>query len=147
MAEVTSTSYSGGMRVTNYSNEKLLLFGCDFTSATYTSEDAYDETLAIGTVMGRIAATGKVVPIDSAASDGSQFPVGVLTATYEVASGSDVEVRMVVSGEINGNMLVFPNGEDLDTIVSSKQMRDRLASDTVGLILSFPDELSELDNQ
>lgn len=147
MAEVTNTSYSGGMRVTNYSNEKLLLFGCDFTSATYTNGDAYDETLAIGTVMGRIASTGKIVPVDSAASDGSQFPVGVLAASYTVASGVDAELRMVVSGEINANMLVFPNGETLDTVVSDKQMRDRLASDTVGLILSFPDELSALDNQ
>ena len=147
MAQVTNTTYSGGMRVTNYSNEKLLLFGCDFASATYENADAYDETLAIGTVMGRIASTGKVVPVDSAASDGSQFPVGVLAATYTVDGGAEVEVRMVVSGEINANMLVFPNGETLNTIVSSKQMRDRLASDTVGLILSFPDELSDTDNQ
>lgn len=147
MAEVTGTSYSGGMRVTNYSNEHLLIFGNEFESADFENTDAYEATLALGTVMGRIAATGKVVPVDSSASDGSQFPVGVLASDYVVESGDTISVRMVVAGEINGNMLVFPNGETLDTVISSKQMRDRIASDTVGIKLSFPDELSALDNQ
>lgn len=142
---VTDTTYSGGMRVTNYSNEKLLMFDNTFQEATYTNSDAYDETLAIGTVMGRVASTGKVVVFDKDNSDGSQFPIGVLVADYTVGAGDDATLTMVIGGEINGNMLVFPNGETVETVVSSRQVKDWLQLANINL--SYPAELSALDNQ
>ena len=145
MAEVTGTSYSGGMRVTNYSNEHLLMFDNQFESATFTNSDAYETTLAIGTVMGRIGSTGKVIPMDKDNSDGGRYPIGVLVANYTVADGEDAEVRMVVGGEINGNMLVFPNGETVETVVATRQIKDWMQ--LANFKLSYPDELSELDNQ
>lgn len=145
MAEVTGTSYSGGMRVTNYSNEHLLMFDNQFESATFTNSDAYETTLLIGTVMGRIASTGKVVPIDKDNVDGSQYPIGVLVANYTVADGEDATVRMVVGGEINGNMLVFPNDETVETVIATRRIKDWMQ--LANFKLSYPDELSELDNQ
>lgn len=143
--KVTDTTYSGGMRVTNYSNEKLLMFNNSFQEATYTNADAYDETLSIGTVMGRVGSTGKIVVFDKDSTDGSQFPIGVLAADYTVTAGDDATLTMVIGGEINGNMLVFPNGETVATVVSSRQVKDWLQLANINL--SYPTELSALDNQ
>lgn len=145
---IESSTYSGGMRVTNYSTEKLLMFNNSFASANYTNPDAYPVDIPVGTVFGRISSSGEVVPLVSTANDGSQFPIGVLPYNLTVEDGETAEIRLVTGGEINANMLVFANGTDtLDTIVSSRHLRDRLAADTVGLILQFPDELSKFDNQ
>lgn len=145
MAEVINTSFSGGMRVTNYSNERLLIFNNNFESGTFTNADAYETTLEIGTVVGRVSATGKIAVFDHSASDGSQYPIGVLASSYTVDGTDSAEVRIVTGGEINGNMLVFPNGETVETAVSSRQVRDWLQ--LANIVLRYPDELSELDNQ
>jgi Bacteriophage lambda head decoration protein D len=146
MAEVTDTTYSGGMRVTNYSNEKLPIFGCQYAVGTFENSDAYPVDLAIGTVMGRVSATGNILPLDTDATDGSQFPIGVLSASYTVADGDEMELSMIVGGEINQNMLVFVDPADtLSTVVDGRQLRDHLQ--LANIQLRTLDELSELDNQ
>jgi hypothetical protein len=143
---LTDSTYSGGMRVTNYSTEKLPIFDNTFLKGTFENTDAYETTLAIGTVMGRISATGNLVPFDADSSDGSQFPIAVLASTYLVDAGDEKEVACIASGEINANMLVFVDVADsLDTVVDSRQVRDHLQ--LAGFTLRFPDELSLLDNQ
>lgn len=146
MGELTDTTFSGGQRITNYSTQKLPIHSCEYLHADFTNSDAYPTTLRIGTVMGRVSATGKVVPLDTDSSDGSQFPIGVLAANYTVGDGDTLTVAMVSNGTINGNMLIFvDNTDSLDTVVSSRQLRDHLQ--LAGINLQFPDELSELDNQ
>lgn len=57
----------------------------------YSRDDvtvAAGQNLAIGTVVGRITASGKVAAYDNEASDGTQTAVGVLTAAVN-ASGGD----------------------------------------------------------
>jgi len=143
---IESSSYSGGIRTTKYDTAKLCLFNNSFASGEVNNEDYADLVLETGTVMGRVSATGALVPLESAASDGSQYPVGVLAGNYTIADGDTQEVRIVTGGEIDASLLIFQGSDDLDTVVSGKQLRDRLASDTVGLILQDVDQLSEFDN-
>lgn len=146
MAQLEDTTYSGGMRVTNYSTKELPIFDNTYLQGTFENADAYETTLAIGTIMGRISATGNLLPFDADASDGSQFPIGVMAHTCVVDAGDEKQVSIITGGEINANMLVFvDNADSLDTVVSSRQVRDHLQ--LAGFTLRFPTELSKLDNQ
>ncbi len=133
---------------TNYDTSKLLLWDNKFIKADYTNSGYDDVTLAVGTVMGRVAATGKVIPLQSDASDGSQFPVGVLSHGYIVEGGDTVEVSICNGGTIAEEKVVLVKvGDTLNTIISGKIIRDRLAGDTLGIELNLGSEQTQLDNQ
>lgn len=143
----TTAENTNNKLVTNYDTNKLLLWNNRTIEADYTN-DGYDVTLEAGTVMGRVAATSKVIPLESDASDGSQYPIGVLCEETEVAEGDDAVLTLCVSGDVNENLLVFTkSGDDLDTVISGKTMRDRIGSDTVGIMLKAGQEQTTVDNQ
>jgi len=143
---IDSSEYSGGIRTTKYDNSKLLLLNNEFESGQVNNSDYDDLVMPLGTLMGRISATGLLIPLDSSATDGSQYPVGVLVADYTVADGDTEDVRIVTAGEIDESKLVLTTGDTLSTVIDGRQLRDRIGADTVGLILRTVDELSEFDN-
>jgi hypothetical protein len=144
---ITSSNYSGGILTTKYDNSKIFIFDNEFTSGVVENDDAYDDLeLEAGTIMGRITATGKLVPLASAASDGSQFPVGVLAANYTIDVLDEQTVQVCISGEVDETKLIFDGSDDLDTDVDGRILRDRIASDTAGIILKAVSEMSEFDN-
>lgn len=143
---IENSEYAGGMRVTKYDTSKLLIFGNSFESGDVNNEDYEDLVIPIGTLMGRISATGLLTPLTSGASDGSQYPVGVAVGNYTIADGDTVSVRICTAGEIDSSKVIFQGSDDLDTVVDGRQLRDRIGADTVGLILRTVDELSEYDN-
>lgn len=109
--------------------------------------DTYDDiTVAVGSVMGRIAATGKVVLLDKDASDGSQFPVGINAEAVTIAAGDEANLSLCVCGEVDANGLVFVSGTTLATVISAKTVEDRIASDTVGIHLVTSTDLTTYDN-
>ena len=72
-----------------------------------------DVTYQLGTVFGRIDATGKLWPMDSTATDGSQKPIGVLAATTVVpASSTNNPITLVIQGDVVAGWLIFINGTD-----------------------------------
>ena len=97
--------------------------------------------------MGRISASGLLVPLASGASDGSNIPVGILASNYTVAAGATHEVAFCVSGDVVKNMLSFDGSDNLDTVISGRRLGDRIAADTVGIRLIDSDELTEFDNE
>lgn len=110
-------------------------------------------TLEQGTVMGRIASTGKLARFDKNATDGSQIPVGVVTQDYTMAGGATgVDISICVSGDVKEDALKFPvNNETLDTVVTidteyTRTVRDLIAGTTQGIHLIQMDQLSEYDN-
>lgn len=122
----------------------------DYATAPYSyTNDSYDAvTLAAGTVMGRISATGKVIPLQSDASDGSQFPIGIVLESRTVDAGDTVTLSLVVSGKVAVSKLIFTkSGDTIATVVSGKRLDDRLGSDTVGIHLETSTENSGYDNQ
>ncbi len=68
-----------------------------------------------GSVMGRIAASGKFTLSLAAANDGSQVPYGVLYDDYD-ATASDVIGGIFVKGEFNGHALTLGAGHTVLTI-------------------------------
>lgn len=69
---------------------------------------ASGENLALGTVVGRITASDKIVACDQAAVDGSEVAVGFLIAAYD-ASAADVDgVIIARDAEVVASGLVWP---------------------------------------
>lgn len=143
MSEVTST-YTDGILKSNYNTAKMFLFGNENQKANYNNSTYDTVELPVGTLLGRVSATGLVVPLESGASDGSQFPVGIVRANYSVDAGDTREVVFCVSGEVDQDMIVFQGSDTLSTVVDGMQIRDHLQR--VGINLKSVDQLSGFDN-
>lgn len=76
---------------------------------------SWDETLIAGqnlkrgALVGRITASGKLTLSTSAATDGSQAPIGILLDDYDATAG-DVNCGIYVKGEFNQLAVIFGAG-------------------------------------
>lgn len=73
-----------------------------------------------GTVLGKITATGKYVPLDTGAADGSEVAVAVLFATKDVTSADKDALIMARLCEVNGSELIWPDGALTAEITAAK---------------------------
>ena len=148
MSEVDQTLNTGSQATTNYDVSKIFIYENRFQTESYTN-DGYDPvTLAVGTVMGRVSSTGKIIPLQSNASDGSQFPVGILNREHVVNEGDTVDVSICIGGDVAAEKIVLvKSGDTLDTVISGRRIRDRIAGDTLGIKLVTVDEMTGFDNQ
>jgi len=89
---------------------------------TYCREDVTvlagsgaDRELSLGTVLGCITASGKVVALDLAGSDGSQTVYGVLLINVTAPDGEDAAAIALVRGPaiVSDAGLVYPAGATL----------------------------------
>jgi len=63
---------------------------------SYINNSTYNPiTLYAGTVLGRIQASGVIVPWRNDVTDGSQFPVGILGSDMQIDSGDTVAALLV----------------------------------------------------
>ena len=97
-----------------------------------------------GQVMGRISATGKVIPLRSWATDGSQNPCGILIGTTLIDAGEEAEVFLCDDGDISSSRLIFQGPDTLNTPVGGIQLRDQLKRLGVKVIDSV--EMTGYDN-
>lgn len=135
-------------QINNYDLTQIFVGNNRYESATYTNPTSGEVTLAKGTVMGRVASTNKVLPLESTASDGSQFPIGVLADDYTVDYTESATLTFCIAGDVVESKLVFENGTDtVATVVSSRTLGDRIAGDTAGIILVGSTQLTGQDNQ
>lgn len=113
----------------------------------YDNDSGDDIELKAGTVFGVISGTNILLPLESDAIDGSQFPVGVLMHDVDVADGASAQLTIAIAGDVDEDKLIFINGTDtLATAVSGRTLRDRIKSDTAGIILVSGDQLTAYDN-
>lgn len=96
-----------------------------------------------GTLLGRVTASGKLVPYASAAADGSEVPVAVLPYAVSAAAAGDVAVRVLISGRVNLDRLVIHADGDASNI--TKAVRDDLRN--VSIVALKQTQHSVLDNQ
>lgn len=67
--------------------------------------------MVTGTVLGKITASGKFVPLDLDASDGSQAAAGILVSGVTAESGVDADGAAIVrDAGINTDGLTWPTG-------------------------------------
>ena len=140
---VSTIEQTRNKMVTNYSLKNLILGDNAFTSATYTGSGA-GSTIEEGSLMGRIQATQKVVLLDPAAVDGSQFPVGIALEDITVTAGASVTVNMVNKGRVALDGLTLAAGVALTDNVDGRTLTDQI--NLLGISLLGGTELTGYDN-
>lgn len=133
--------------IVNFDTSKLFLNENKFITATYTNSTGSSVDLVPGQLFGRIAATGLLLPLESAATDGSQYPLGLNAKAVTVANGASATLTICVSGEVASELIVFDGSDDFDTDVEDKTLGDRIMSDTLGLFPIASTEITGYDNQ
>jgi hypothetical protein len=128
---------TGNQMIIHTTIAKVFLWNRRSQPGQINNSDLYDpETYPEGTVMGRISATGLLAPFTSGASNGSQFPIGVLVGTHIVEEGATNNVFICDDGDVAAEQLIFQGSDDLDTVVSGRQVRDWLKLAGVKVITS-----------
>lgn len=113
----------------------------DFTNSTYDPI-----TFTQGELLGRVAATGEVKKLTSAAVDGSQYPIGVVLETVTIDEGDEGEVYFCVAGDVVASKVILQGADTLDTIISARRIRDRIGADTVGIkLITQNTEMTRVD--
>ena len=148
MSKVTPVLSTNNQYIVNYDTTKIFLRDNKWERGEFTNDDAYDSvTLPAGTLLGRIAATGKLVPHVSTASDGSQFPVGILGTNTVVGDGETKELTFCTAGEVIKSKVILGGSDTFATVISGRTLADRIAADTVGIVLIETEQLTDFDNQ
>ncbi len=148
MSEQTIALNNGQQAIIHTDTSKIFVGKNRYEKGNYNNSELYDAvTLAVGTLLGRISASGDLVPLESGASDGSQYPVGVVAQTVTVEAGDDQEIYFCVAGDVVADKVILQGSDDLDTVVSGRQLRDRIGADTVGIkLITQNTEMSAEDN-
>lgn len=144
---VNTVESTQNQQITNYDNSFIFLRDNKYEGGSFENATGADLTLAPGTLMGRVAATGLLVVLKSGATDGSQYPVGVLTQETEVLDTETVDIKVCVAGEIQKESVVFDGTDDYDTVVEDRTLLDRIGADTVGIKVIAGTEMTAFDNQ
>lgn len=127
-----------------HDKSRTFIFNNEYLEGSFTA--AATETLPIGTLMGRVSATGKLVALDSSATDGSQYPVGILDDDYDVVNGETSLVSICIGGDVVENKVILAAGDTLNTVIEDRRLRDRIAADTLGIKLVPSTEMTAADN-
>lgn len=146
MSQNTIVLNTGQQAIINTDLSKIFVGNNRTETANFTNDTYDDITLQAGTLMGRIAATNEITPLTSGASDGSQFPVGVLNQTRVVEAGDTVNVAICVSGDVVESKVILQGSDTMNTVISGRTIKDRIGADTVGIKLVGSNELTDFDN-
>lgn len=147
MSTVNTTLSNSNQQITNYNTAKIFLGSNTYETGFYNNSGYADVVLEAGTLMGRVATTDELIPLFSDATDGSQYPVGILSHDITIEPGITATITICTSGEVDGDLVVLNPGDTMETVISTRRIKDRIASDTVGIVLRFGTELTGTDNQ
>ena len=152
--DVTGRNITRNQATFDYERKVALLGDNSTRREDYANISGALETVEMYTVMGKVDATGKLVPCDSTAVDGSQVPVAIILDKLEdiAIAGTVDDVLTCNGGSFDKGKLVFQNGTDtLATRVTSqggdeRSMEDWLISSSKGFELVPVSDSSEFDN-
>lgn len=146
MSEYNNVENGTNFQHNQYNTNIIFLRDNKYTTEPYNNSTYADVTLTAGTLMGRIATTNYVVPVTSGASDGSQYPIGLVAEDVVISASSSAEIPLCTAGEVDEDSINFDSADDtLDTVLDSIRYKDRLKR--MGIIPVSGTELSAYDNQ
>jgi hypothetical protein len=131
---------------------QIFVWNNRYENVAFTYENTGDDlTFPVGLVVGRVLATNKVVPWVSTASDGSQYPIGVLNTEVDILYGEtfDDTVSICVAGDVaEDKVSLLDDGDTLDSECGSSQRtcRDLLSSVASAIRLVLGTQHTEFDN-
>jgi hypothetical protein len=148
MSTQTTTVSNGSSLFVNTDTSKIFIRENRYERDSYVNNSGYDPiTLKAGTIMGRISATGILVPWTSTASDGSQNVVGILADDMQIAGGATAAASICIYGDVAKEQLVFTKpGDAFETVVAGRRVFDKIKSETAGIRIITTDEMTNFDN-
>ena len=130
----------------NTDSSNIFIFGNRYEKVTFKNLTGGALTYLAGTVLGRVSATGQVTEMKSAAADGSQKPIGILTTEITALAGAGtIEVNMCTQGDVAEEKVIFNGANVVTTAVDGRIYRDWLQ--LAGIKLVAGTEMTEFDNQ
>ena len=127
------------IEITNNETDGLVVWDPVYRDETLL--DAATVTYPEGTVLGRITASGKLTKYTTAASDGSEVPVAVLTYDVDLVAATDKPARALISGRVREGDLLADSPARALTIAEVDTLR------TYDIIAQTTQQLAEQDNQ
>jgi len=150
MSTVTKVIDTSNLQGNDYDVSKVFLRNIISQEETLNNATGGALDFAPGTLLGRVTASGKLIPLASAANDGSQYAVGVLmTNVVQLAAAGDATVQVCIGGEIAEDKLVLAGADTLTTTVtnnSARTIKDVIAGNTKGIQLRSAQDLTGFDN-
>lgn len=147
MSEVTEELNNGQQAIYNYDTSKIFIRENRYITATYTNGSGDTVVLTPGMLMGRIGSSQKAAILTSAATNGSEFPLGILASYHSVADGASVTVTICIAGDVAEEKVVLAGADTLATLLpDDRSLRDHIAGDTMGIKLVTCDEMTNYDN-
>lgn len=94
----------------------VVLFGGQSLRAVFTPTTA-DRLYVAGVILGRIAASSKLIPCVLAAGDGSEVPMGVTDLDIQSTGTDDIEIEFVSEGQVDRGKIFFDNADPVTDLV------------------------------
>lgn len=147
MSKATEVTKTNNFLHTDYDVSKIFVFSNRYEKMTLLNNSGGVKSFEPGTLVGKITASGKIIPLASGAIDGSQIPVGVLkTSVVDLADAGELEVNVCVYGDVVESKLILDGADTVDTVIDGRTIKDRIKADTMGIQLVGGDELTGFDN-
>jgi hypothetical protein len=147
MSSQTVGTNNGVQLFVKTDTSRIFLWENRYAKADFTNSQYDPLVMKAGTLLGRIAATQDLALCDSNSIDGSQYPVGVLADDVTIDEGDVKEISFCNYGDVADDKVIFHGADTMDTVVSGRSYRDRIAADTVGIRLVQSTEMTAFDNE
>ena len=146
-SSIVVRNVQGNFITADTNRAKIFIFQNEFNTGTLLNASGDEKTFMAGLLLGRVHASGSVVPWSAVATDGSQYPIGILATNVTLANNATADIRYCINGDVNGGELILDvNGQTLDSVVSDRRLRDRIEADTKGIRLIDVVDQTFLDN-
>jgi hypothetical protein len=142
MSDVASRNQTRNQVAFDYDYSKLFLWNNQYRKVNIANASGSVLSLSAGMVIGAVGSTYGIYKSGTS----NMSIVGVLAETLDIANGSNADVSIAISGRVNGSLLILDGTDTLDTVVNYREIRDRIAADTMGIEVAVSDELTKLDN-
>ena len=103
----------------------------NFCRESVTANEAAAKTYAVGTVLGKITATGKYVVAKETAVDGSKVPAALVVEDKAVAAATDTKVLALVRGFAIVSKKALKLDATYDTDAKKKAVYDALEAKNI----------------
>lgn len=143
----TVTSQTTNQLFVDYDVSKIFVFDNFYKPGTLLNASGGVKSFPPGTLIGRIGSSDKLVPCASGATDGSQFPLGILLSdVVDLADAGEAAVDICISGDVVRTKVIYDDTDTQETVVALRRLKDRINADTMGINLVDSDELTGTDN-
>lgn len=145
MSTITQTEGTNNQASFNIDQSKIFIFGNRYEEVVFKNLTVPTIDVPAGTLLGRVAGENAVTICKSGATDGSQWPIGILaTSINQIAGDATIDVNMCINGDVAEEKIIFDGSDTMATVVSNRILRDWLQ--LAGVKAVSGTELTGFDN-